>query len=142
MSQHLEKVKQFASTKWDELTSALSTQRQIRGLQRQITDLVRERDQIMMDIGAKVYALHGRGKVRNADIIPLCERISEISKRIEVLNARLRELAQPKPRGLMAEPDLTDEAELGAEAEDEPAPTEPKADSAGSKKGSEAKSNT
>lgn len=124
MSQHLQRVKQFASTKWDELTSTLSVQRQIRGLERQIADLVQERDRIMMDIGAKVYALYGRGKVRNADIIPLCERIGEISKRIETLNARVRELAQPKPKGLLTEPELTDEAELADESVEEPADSE------------------
>ena len=117
MSDQLSKAREFASEKWEDLTYSLSLQRQVRGLQKQIADLVGERDGVMIEIGRKVYALYGRDKVRNADILPLCARIEEIGKRIDALNAQVRELAQPKPRGVLAEAELADESELAEEPE-------------------------
>jgi len=120
MSDHLSKAKEFASEKLGDLSEALSTHQKSRGLQKQIAELVDERDGVMTEIGRKVYALFGRGKVRNADILPLCERIGEIGKRIDALNAQVRELAQPKPKGVLAETALTDDSELAEESEATP----------------------
>ena len=122
MSDRLSKAKEFAGEKWGELASAVGTQRQLRGLQRQIAQLVGERDRLMVEIGRKVYALYGRDKVRNADILPLCERIETIGEKIEALNDKVRELLQPKPRGELADTDVADDTELTDEAEEEEAP--------------------
>jgi uncharacterized coiled-coil DUF342 family protein len=119
MSDRFAKVKEFASEKLTDLGTTLSTQREIRGLQKQIADLVGERDRVMVEIGHKVYSLYGRGKVRNADILPLCERIDEIGKRIDKLNSQVRELAKPKPKGVLTEADLADDTELAEETEEE-----------------------
>ena len=121
MSDTLSKAKEFAGEKWEDLTSTLSTQRAVRGLQKQIAKLVGERDRVMIEIGRKVHALYGRGKVRNADILPLCGRIDEIGKRIEALNAQVRDLSQPKPKGVLAEAKLADESELAEAPEEEEA---------------------
>jgi len=131
MSDTLSKAKEYAGEKWEDLTASLSTHRAIRGLQKQIASLVGERDRVMIEIGRKVHALYGRGKVRNADILPLCGRIDEIGKRIEALNAQVRDLSQPKPKGVLAEAKLADETELDEAPDDEaeePAQDEPEAE--------------
>jgi hypothetical protein len=79
----------------------------------------------MIEIGRKVHALYGRGKVRNADVLPLCGRIDEIGKRIEALNAQVRDLSQPKPKGVLAEAKLADETELDEAPEGEEAEAAP-----------------
>jgi hypothetical protein len=128
MSDRFAKVKEFASEKLTDLGTTLNTQREIRGLQKQIADLVGERDGVMVEIGHKVYALYGRGKVRNADILPLCARIDEIGKRIDKLNSQVRDLAKPRPKGLLTEADLADETELAEETEEEEPPAEAEAE--------------
>ncbi|MBM3475453.1 MAG: hypothetical protein FJX75_19485 [Armatimonadetes bacterium] len=130
MSDTLSKAKEYAGEKWEDLTTSLSTHRAVRGLQKQITKLVGERDRVMIEIGRKVHALYGRGKVRNADILPLCGRIDEIGKRIDALNAQVRDLSQPKPTGVLTEAKLADESELDEAAEDDEgeAPAEPEAE--------------
>jgi hypothetical protein len=117
MTDHLSKAKEFASEKLGDLSEALSTHQKSRGLQKQIADLVSERDRVMLEIGRKVYALYGRDKVRNADILPLCESIDGIGTQIDALNVQVRELAQPKPKGVLAATELADETALD---EDEP----------------------
>ncbi|MBM3501163.1 MAG: hypothetical protein FJX74_21125, partial [Armatimonadetes bacterium] len=112
MADHLSKAREFASEKLGDLSEALGTHQKTRALQKQIADLVGDRDRVMGEIGHKVYALYGRGKVRNADILPLCERIDEIGKRIEALNAQVRELAKPKPKGVLADAPLADDSPL------------------------------
>jgi seryl-tRNA synthetase len=137
MSDHLSRAKEFASEKFGDLSEALSTHQKVRHLQRQIADLVAERDRVMIEIGRKVYALYGREKVRNADILPLCGRIDEIGQRVDALNVQVRELAQPKPKGVLSDVPLTDDSELAAEADEveaaaeteaEPTAEEPEAD--------------
>jgi hypothetical protein len=125
MSDTLSKAKDYAGEKWEDLTTSLSTHRAIRGLQKQIANLVGERDRVMIEIGRKVHALYGRGKVRNADVLPLCGRIDEIGKRIEALNAQVRDLSQPKPKGVLAEAKLADETELDEAPEGEEAEAAP-----------------
>ena len=119
MSDRFSKAMGLAGEKWGELTSAVNTQRKVRGLQKQIADLVTERDRAMAEIGRKVYALYGRDKVRNQDILPLCARIDALGKQIEELNAKVREVAEPRPRGELAETAVSDDTELGDEATEE-----------------------
>lgn len=135
MADTLSKAKDAASAALSELQETVSTKRQIAGLRRKITDLVAERDRVMLEIGRKVYALYGRDKVRNQDILPLCERIEQVGEGISELNEQVRELAKPKPKGVLQPAELQDETELAeeedaeegeaeAEAEEEEAPEE------------------
>ena len=117
MSDTLSRAKALATTAWDEVSSTVSLQRQVRGLQKQIADRVGERDRVMLAIGSKVFTLYGRGKVRNADILPLCERIEELNQAIAGLNERVQELSKPKPRGELHTADVVDEGELAEEDE-------------------------
>ncbi len=134
MSDKLSKAKKLAGETWSGLTTAVSTQWQIRGLQKQIADLVEQRDRLLMEIGHKVYALYGRGKVKNADLLELCRRIEEASRTVDGLNQRIRELSEPRPEGVLEEAEVEDEtpleeaeapAEEAGEPAAEPAPAEP-----------------
>lgn len=119
MADRLSKAKEFASAKWAGVSETLSTQRQIRGLRGEITESVKARDRLMAEMGQKVYALYGRGKVRNADLLAICERVDEISQSIEGLNRQIQELARPQPQGEVEDVELEDESVV-AEEEDEP----------------------
>jgi len=126
MADQLSKAKKLAGETWSGLTAAVSTQWQIRGLQKQIAEVVGERDRLMMEIGHKVYALYGRGKVKNADLLELCQQIEEASRNVDSLNQRIRELSEPRPEGALEEADLEDETPL--EEAEEPAAEEPAAE--------------
>jgi len=119
MADTLSKAKDAASAALSELQETVSTKRQIAGLRKKITDLVAERDRVMLEIGRKVYALYGRDKVRNQDILPLCERIEQAGEAISALNEQVRELAKPKPTGVLRPTELEDETELAEEEEPE-----------------------
>jgi hypothetical protein len=123
MADQLSKAKKLAGDTWSGLTTAVSTQWQIRGLQKQIAEVVGQRDRLMMDIGHKVYALYGRGKVKNADLLELCRQIEEASRNVDSLNQRIRDLSEPRPEGGLEEADLEDDTPL--EEAEEPAAEEP-----------------
>ncbi len=128
----LQQAKEFASAALSDITESVGTHRQVRGLQKNITDLVGERDRVMLEIGRKVFALYGRDKVRNADIIPLCERIEEITAAVAEVNEEVQELSKPKPKGEMEAAEIVDETELaGDEDADPPAEAEEPKDSDG-----------
>lgn len=74
-------------SRWWEDVSALQERRN------EIRRLARERQQLLMDMGAKVYTLHRRGKVQNRDLLADCERIDGIAAEIARLE---REIAQIK----------------------------------------------
>jgi hypothetical protein len=95
---------------------------QIQRLAGQVRKLDRERETLIRAIGAKVYGLHGQGKVRNQDVLGDCQRIDaiigEIGKvRHEIEQIRLASLEQG-----VEIPVLEDEAPLDVE-EATPAPT-------------------
>lgn len=123
MADRFSKAKEFATTKWAGVSETLSVQRQIRGLRGEITDSVKARDRLMAEMGQKVYALYGRGKVRNADLLGICERVDEINQSIDALNRQIQELARPQPQGEVEDVELGDES---AVAEEEGEPAEPK----------------
>jgi len=90
---------------------------QIQRLAGQVRRLDKERGGLIRQIGAKVYGLHGQGKVRNQDVLVDCQRIdaimAEISKvRHEIELVRLASLE----KGVEI-PVLEDEAPLTEEAE-------------------------
>jgi len=116
----LQQAKEFASAALSDTTEWVGTRRQVGGLQKKITDLVGERDRVMLEIGRKVFALYGRDKVRNADIIPLCERIEEITAAVAGLNDEVQDLSKPKPKGEMETAEIVDETELASEDDADP----------------------
>ncbi len=126
MADRMSKAKEFASTKWADVSASVGHQRKLRGLRNEITDLVQTRDRFMSDMGHMVYTLHGRGKVRNADLLAVCERVDEINASIDELNRQIQELTKPAPRGQVEEVELEDETELvEEEAEGAEEPGEP-----------------
>ena len=126
MADRLSKAKEFAGAKWADVSASVGYQRKLRGLRNEITDLVQTRDRFMSDMGHMVYTLHGRGKVRNADLLAVCERVDEINASIDELNRQIQELTKPAPRGQVEEVELEDETELvEEEAEGAEEPGEP-----------------
>jgi seryl-tRNA synthetase len=125
MADRLSKAKEFASTRWADVSATVSTQRKIRGLRSEITDLVGTRDRLMSEMGHKVYALHARGKVRNADLLAICERVDELNDSINELNRQIQELAKPRPRGEVDDVELEDETEIAEAGEGEEEAGEP-----------------
>jgi seryl-tRNA synthetase len=131
MADQFSRAREFASAKWSDVSETVGTQRKMRGLRNEITELVRTRDRLMSDMGHKVFALYSRGKVRNADLLAVCERIDEVNGDIDELNRQVQELAKPRPRGEVEEVELEDETELvdeAAEPEEEPGEEEEEAD--------------
>jgi regulator of replication initiation timing len=124
MSDAMSKAKRLAGDTWGGISSAVSTQWQIRRLQKQIADLVEERDRVLLEMGQKVYALYGRDKVRNADLLGLCRQIEDVGRQIEGLNQQIRALSEPKAQGELGEADLEDETAV-EEAEATPAEEAP-----------------
>ena len=120
MSDAMSKARRVAGDAWGGISSAMSTQWQIRGLQKQIADLVEERDGVLLQMGHKVYALYGRDKVKNADLLGLCRQIEDIGRQIDGLNQEIRALSEPKAQGELGEADLEDETAV-EEAEEPPA---------------------
>jgi len=73
-------------SQWWEDVNALQTRRS------QIRELVRERRQVLTDMGNKVYALHRKGKVQNRDLLADCGRIDRIGEDIARLEREIEEL--------------------------------------------------
>lgn len=76
---------------------------------KRMRQLGRQRREILQSLGAKVYTLHKRDKVRNADLIADCRKLDEIGAEIERLKREIEEI-RDRERGLsVEEPPLTDD---------------------------------
>ncbi len=73
-------------SRWWEDVSALQARRT------RIRELARERQQLLVEMGNKVYALHRRGKVQNRDLLADCSRIDRIGEDIARLQQEIEEL--------------------------------------------------
>ena len=71
---------------WWEDVNALQTRRG------KIRELARERRQVLINMGNKVYALHRKGKVQNRDLLADCGRIDRIGEDIARLEREIEEL--------------------------------------------------
>ncbi len=92
-----------ASDWWDTKNSVQKRFSMIRGL-------IAQRREITGGIGAKVYTLHRKGKVRNSDLLADCQKLDDIGDRIEQLKLEIEEL-RDKERGITAEDvELSDES--------------------------------
>lgn len=75
-----------------------------------IRQLVRQRREVTAGIGAKVYTLHKRDKVRNKDLVADCRKLDEIGAEIERLKREIEEI-RDRERGLAPEePELADDS--------------------------------
>lgn len=88
----------------------------------------RERDDLVVEIGKKVYSLHTRGKVTNKDVLGDCEHIDEINAEVAGLRDKIEEIRRGlADKGITVE--LEDASELSEEAPEEPSEApEPAAD--------------
>lgn len=92
----------------------------------EIRRLARERQQLLIDMGNKVYTLHRKGKVQNRDLRSDCERIDQISADIARLEQEIEELKRAReeaqPREIPVEDETPvvadEEADVGAAPED------------------------
>lgn len=70
------------------ITSRLRTIRRLRA----------DQQRLLSTIGAKVYTLHTRGKVRNRDVLADCQQIDDILARIERLRKEIEEIKRRSTR--------------------------------------------
>lgn len=93
-------------SQWWEDVSALQDRRN------EIHRLARERQQLLVDMGAKVYTLHRKGKVQNRDLLVDCERIDGIAEEIKRLELEIAEIKRAQGGG--REVEIEDESPVVA----------------------------
>ena len=105
---------------------AFEQQASIQRLVGQVRKLDRERRSLFTEMGAKVYALHSQGKVRNQDVLEDCRRVDDIGAEMSRLRQQMEDIrAASLAQGLKV-PELADVSALteeGAAANAEPAGT-------------------
>lgn len=90
---------------------------QIQRLAGRVRRLDRERSDLIRQIGAKVYGLHGQGKIRNQDVLVDCRRIDQIIADIGSLKEEIAQIRAASLEKGITIPVMSDEAPL-----DEPEP--------------------
>ncbi len=86
-----------------------------------IRQLMRQRQETTVSIGAKVYSLHRKGKVRNTDLLADCKKLDDIAEQIEFVKQEIEELRDRSTGVKQDDPEMTDESPV-VDAEDEDAP--------------------
>lgn len=121
MSDTWEQVRQFFARLFsrgrhgmETVAETLDRQAKIQRLAGQVRTLARERNNLVVTIGKKVYALHTRGKVKNRDVLADCKRIDAIRDEIADLKRQIEEIRLAS-MGEMPPVDLEDESLLGEE---------------------------
>jgi len=104
-----------AREKGEAAAEAFDQRTQIQRLALQIRKLDRERTGLIRQIGAKVYGLHGQGKVRNQDVLTDCKRIDEIITGIFDLRKEIEKIRAASLEKGIEVPILSDEAPLDEE---------------------------
>lgn len=115
----------------ESLAQAIDHQAEIGRLAARLRRLNNERNQAVMEIGKKTYALHTRGQVTNADVLAECRRVDELTAQIGQLRDEIDRLRrQPGADALKVEisdqSPLSDTAAVGDQVPDaapESAPT-------------------
>lgn len=97
---------------------ALEQQASIQRLVGQIRKLQRERTQLFGQIGTKVYALHGQGKVRNQDVLVDCQRLDAIGEEIARLRRQIEDIRTASLAQGVSLPQIADDTALTAEGAD------------------------
>ena len=75
-----------------------------------IRQLMRQRQETTVGMGAKVYSLHRKGKVRNTDLLADCNKLDDIAEQIEVVKREIEELRDKSAGVKQEEPEMTDES--------------------------------
>ena len=83
-----------------------------------IRQLMRQRQETTVGIGAKVYSLHRKGKVRNTDLLADCEKLDDIAEQIGEVKREIEELRDRSAGVTQEEPEMTDESPV-VDEEDE-----------------------
>jgi chromosome segregation ATPase len=95
---------------WDEKSAIQKRAAQMRKLNRQ-------RQATVAGIGAKVYALHRRGKVRNRDLLADCQKIDEVDAEMERLKGEIEEIKRRKQQAAAEPAELEDDAPVVDESD-------------------------
>jgi len=90
--QTLGRVFQGSKRSVEVIAAGIDRQATIQKLTGQIRGLERERSQLVITIGKKVYSLHTRGKVRNRDVLRDCVRIDETGQQIEQCQQQIEQI--------------------------------------------------
>jgi len=105
---------------------AFEQQASIQRLVGQVRKLDRERRSLFTEMGAKVYALHGQGKVRNRDVLEDCRRVDDIGAEMTRLRQQMEDIRAASLAQGIKVPELADVSALteeGAAVNAEPAGT-------------------
>jgi len=95
---------------WDEKSAIQKRAAQMRKLNRQ-------RREVTVRIGSKVYTLHRRGKVRNRDLLADCRKIDEADAEIERLKAEIEEIQKRKQQAPTKPAELEDDSPVVDESD-------------------------
>jgi len=124
MADFMSRVREIGRLFWrsaketGETAAELIEQRtQIQRLSGHIRRLEKERQELLRQIGVKVYALHGQGKVRNQDVLADCQRIDAILGEISQLKKQIEQIRSAGLAKGLELPDLADETPLTEEME-------------------------
>jgi len=112
--QMLSSLRQSWTTAWD-----------VRALRKRVSALANARVEVLADMGRTVFALHEKGKIRNADLVRDCQRVTQINDQIAELNRQIEAALAPRSTGEMPPVTLGDETEVEEEAEGSAAAQEP-----------------
>ena len=98
------------------LADSIDRQAATQRLTQQKRALLRERDELLLGVGKKVYTLHVRGKVRNRDVLGDCRKIDELREQIKRVLAdmdaiRLRAMGEPGQEPMEDDSALSEEEE-------------------------------
>jgi hypothetical protein len=91
---------------------ALEQQASLQRLAGQARKLDRDRRLLFGQMGAKVYALHGQGKIRNQDVLEDCRRVDEIAAEIQALRQQMQDIRAASLAQGVKLPELDDETAL------------------------------
>ena len=98
----------------ESLAVSLDRQAMIHTLTTQMRGLMRQRNELLLGIGKKVYTLYVRGKVRNKDVLADCDKIDAVREQIKALQAQIDEI-RSQSRGEVGDEALSDESLLAEE---------------------------
>lgn len=124
MSDFMTRVRDLGQLFWrnaresgEAAAEALEQRAAIQRLAGQVRKLDKERGELVRQIGGKVYALHGQGKVRNQDVLVDCQRIDVIWQEIAGLQQDIEKIRAASLEKGLEIPVLSDESGLTEEAE-------------------------
>ena len=92
----------------DSLAQAARRLAQVQRLQSQMQRLRARRRDTLQTIGEQVYALHGRGRVRNRDVLQNCEALDQIACQLADLHRQVEELREQARRPASTQEPLDD----------------------------------